>query len=330
MGHTVIYQRRPKHPARYHDLPRVILTDRDKAIIKTLYSYRVLETPQLQQLFFTHTHTNPATSLKTCQRRLRALRKAGYLWQGEQASKYRTEGVKPFIYRVARRGIELLPELLGIEPELITYRPHRYDVSDFFLNHLLRTNDVRIAFALACKRHHWTIQTWLDEKDLKRAHAQEHVWISGERGMKQKVAVIPDGYFDLVYPPTGKHYHHFLEVDLGTLTASTSDWRRRSWTRKISAYIAYFHSGKFRKRYKGAKQLKILTVTTTNQRLAALKTITEQAKGRTRFWFTTLDQITPSTALTKPIWHVATRENTTEALIKTAKTPTAASRPFDA
>jgi hypothetical protein len=39
-----------------------------------------------------------------------------------------------------------------------------------------------------------------------------------------------------------------------------------------------------------------------------LKKITEDVGGKHRFWFTTLEQVTPKTVLAKLIWQIATKD----------------------
>jgi hypothetical protein len=51
----------------------------------------------------------------------------------------------------------------------------------------------------------------------------------------------------------------------------------------------------------------ILTVTTTERRLASLLKATEQAGGRVRFWFSTLDRINHADILCDPVWSLLTR-----------------------
>jgi hypothetical protein len=275
-----------------------------------VYFFRALETPQIETLCFTANPENQYATTKACQRRLMQLHQAGYLWRGEQASKLLSEGRKPYVYRLDQRGAELLPSLLKVEPEQIKWRPDENEVSDLFLNHLLRTNDVRIAITLASNDHGLLIHRWLDDKTLKSDLAKDYVMLTNTNGSKQQVAVIPDGYFHLIRPRPDErdlHYHFFIEADLGNVTVQTSDSRRRSWARKVSGFIAYHSSGKFTRRYQ-AKRFRVLTITTTPQRLAYLKTITEQQKGRHIFWLTTFDEVKPETILTKPIWQIAAKK----------------------
>ena len=63
----------------------------------------------------------------------------------------------------------------------------------------------------------------------------------------------------------------------------------------------------YRQRY-GTDKGRVLTVTTGERRLANLKSITEDAGGRKKFWFTTFAQVSPETVLTDRIWQVASKK----------------------
>ena len=84
---------------------------------------------------------------------------------------------------------------------------------------------------------------------------------------------------------------------------------RRDWARKVRAYSAFYESGQYAQRY-SAEQFRVLTVTTGAVRLANLKTITEEAGGGRRFWFTTYEQLTSQTAFSAPVWSVAGSNDT--------------------
>jgi hypothetical protein len=74
--------------------------------------------------------------------------------------------------------------------------------------------------------------------------------------------------------------------------------------RKVRAYMAYYRSGQYHARY-GTRSLRVLTVTTSQKRLANLKASTEQAGGGPMFWFTTFDRVNTENILSAPIWQVA-------------------------
>jgi hypothetical protein len=71
--------------------------------------------------------------------------------------------------------------------------------------------------------------------------------------------------------------------------------------------LAYFQSGQYAKRYK-AQSFRVLTVTTGAGRLENLLRITEEAGGKSIFWFTTYEALSAQRFVAAPIWSVANRE----------------------
>jgi hypothetical protein len=303
------------------------LTERDLEIIRAVYEFRAMTAIHIEDLFFSgETEKSrqaaqqyaaradkpikqPGSGKRVhCQRRLRLLFQHGYLWRDERSTKI-SEGRKPLVYRIDERSVlELLPSILDVEPEMIEWDPKERTVSDPYLEHLLRTNDIRVAFTLACQELGISIEKWIDDKTLKSSHAKDKVTVKGPGGAELKTTVIPDGYIHLrneQNQPGNRNQYLFLEADLATVVGEYSKWGRRDWVRKTQSYIAYHKSGMYKRRY-GVNTLIILTVTTSDRRLQTLKTITEEAGGKHHFWFTTFDQISPQTVLTDPIWQVAT------------------------
>lgn len=294
--------------ATKQERPPLRLTQRDLEIVKAVYLYRALTTPQVELLLFPPLTPGAPVGRKTkCRERLQKLFHHGYLWRGEIPTVW-TEGKKPFVYRIDKRALEWLPNLLGLEPEEIDWKPSERTVSDSGLNHLLKTNDVRIALTVGVEPAGFRISQWVDERQLKRNHADEKVMITDPQGQVKPAVVIPDGFFTLLNRQTKKTAYHFLEVDLKTETVQTDNTTYRDWTRKVKAYIAYYNSNLFTRRYQ-AKNFRVLTVTASQRRLHNLKKKTEEAGGQKLFWFTTFDQLTAETAYTAPIWSVASLED---------------------
>lgn len=287
------------------DLPPFRLTDRDKEIVRAVYTHRALTTPQVHMLFFPSSGgVKKASSATRCQHRLKLLFHYGFLYRDAQPQRI-TEGRKPLVYFLDEKGEKLLADELGVERSEIDWHPRDNDVGDPFMEHLLATNDVRVAIEVAAERNGWVIEKWVNERDLKSKQMKDYVEITGPRGGKSRAAVVPDGYFQL---GVGERIgHFFLEVDRRTVTGQASKWERRDWARKIRAFLAYYRSGMYHERY-GTKSLRILTVTTGDRRLSNLKRITEEVGGKARFWFSTFDRITPEDVLTTPIWDVASRD----------------------
>src|SRR5690606_23175009 len=100
-GQIVAKQRRQRarRDERAANPPPIHLTERDQAVIKAVYEYRVLTTQQLKTLFFPSLHQAYA--------RLAALYHHGFLarqFTGVYADKMNT----PILYTLDRRGAELL------------------------------------------------------------------------------------------------------------------------------------------------------------------------------------------------------------------------------
>lgn len=281
------------------------LTLRDIEILDTLHTARYMTTPQIQALFWRESRGGEAGRLKACQRRLRFLAKHSLVRRIEQMVS-RGESRLPYIYALDRKGAETLVRELGVDPASIDWHKKDAERTYPFLQHVLATNDFRIAVKLACEATSSVrLEAWVDEKELKM-EAKDYVTLTGPDGEEQRVAVVPDGYF--VLRQGEQLAHHFFEIDRATVTVRPSQWQRRGWVRKIQAYLAYYQSGIFSERY-ATRSLRILTITTGPDRLAHLKEVTEETGGKARFWFTTFELANdPAQVLTAPIWHVASKE----------------------
>jgi hypothetical protein len=283
------------------------LTMRDRAIIFLIYLYRVLTGTQIGRLQFASDDGRPYGKLKRRQTRLKLLFHHEYLFRDEQPTKL-SQGRLPLIYTLDEKGIEYLARELKQARKEIEKKsnPQLISTSNLFLNHVLKTNDVRIAITLAAAEQGIEIKEWRDEYTLKQDY--DKVKVTGLNDVEYEVAVIPDGYFWLLADP--RNFHHFLEVDLRTVVGQYSQDGRADWARRVRSHVAYYRSGLYQRRFPAKKSLRILTVTTGDTRLANLKEITERIAGKQkrRFYYTTFDQLNPETALTEPIWQVAGRD----------------------
>lgn len=277
------HRRLAPRDTRRSDPMRIRLTERDIQIIQAVYEYRLLTPHQLRTLFF--------SSLKQAYARLAHLYHHGYLdrrFRGVHADKMNT----PMLYVLDKRGAELLRVQQGIEVEWSNDLKH---VTPTFLEHALAINDVRVALAKACATTDgFRLVKWEGENDLKADY--DRVTILSEKGRKLDISLIPDSYIVMETPKGTAHF--FLELDRGTMTT-------KRFKTKILAYQAYYLSGAYQRRYE-TRSLRVLTVTLSNVRAENLRRGTETTGGKQRFWFTTLEQVTPQAILTAPIWQVAT------------------------
>ena len=261
------------------------LTERDIQVILAVYDYRVLRRNQIEQLLF--------PSKNTANERLKRLYQHRFLERRFLAVEY-GKGTSQALYLLAERGADLVASELGMDRGQINWRESHNQVGTIFLEHTLLVNQFRIDFTQAARQQGYRVDEWVKEEDLKAARDYVHIVVAS--GRRRRIAVIPDGYF--VLNLGDKRGHFCLEVDRATET-------NKRWAQKIQAYREYTQSGQYSERF-GTRSLRVLTVTTSQKRLANLKRTTEQASGGRMFWFTTFEQAQPNTLLTHPIWQVAT------------------------
>jgi catechol 2,3-dioxygenase-like lactoylglutathione lyase family enzyme len=293
-------------------LPRLYLKDRDIAVLVDLFFYRVLDSQQVCRLRFApDTPGALYGKQKRCQARLRQLWLHGYAFREEVPTRSGA-GRLPLIYALDHQGARQVAGKLKMKLKEVVKRsnPQLLSASSTFLTHLMRTNDIRIAITLGAQRRGCDILEWLDDYDLHRDYDKVTLLTDPQdSGSKeQEVAIIPDGYFWL--RADKKDFRHFVECDLRTLTGAYTEPGLRDWARRVRAVAKYYGSGKYHKRFRGGKSLRILTVTTSEARLATLKEIVEKVGGKykQRFLFTTFGRLTPEAALTGEIWQVAGRD----------------------
>jgi hypothetical protein len=276
---------RRRRDQRAENPGRMLLTERDKEIIKAVYEYRVLRQDQIQRLFFGR---NPGARHRT-QRRLVKLFDFHYCNRQFLPTRGGLMN-SPALYTLDKMGAEVLRTHYGYEPKW--YSSSR-ELTGYFLTHLMSVSEVRISFVLACRARGYTLD-WIGETELKRSY--DYVKIAGR---KEPVAVIPDGYFVISGTPHGRA-HFALELDN---TTESSEVIRR----KVASYTEYHTSGLYEKRY-GTKSLRVLFVAPSQRRLANLKKAAEETGAGSRFWFAVLPELTEETVLLSPSWQIAKRE----------------------
>lgn len=269
-----------------------------------------MSTRQIDMLLFpTKNMTDRSRVSSRCLHRLKILFHAGYVRRTEQAQTL-SDGRKPLVYSLDGPGARYVADLTKKTVKELKWDHLGLEVGSLFLDHLLLTNDIRIAVMLAASGQEHSLLEWQDENTLRRVHQNEKITIYNDKKEQQEVVLIPDGYFVVkvtknVEQP--REYHQFLEIDRATSTIQGSDIGGRDWARKVQAYIAYHNSKGYIERYH-TTSMRVLTITTTEARMVHLKEVTEKAGGRNRFWFTTFDKISADTIFFAPIWQIAQRD----------------------
>lgn len=244
--------------------------------------------------------------------RLRLLAEHEYLDRREPLS-LRSEGRPAYAYMLAERGAEIAAHQQGLQRSEIDWKPSDNNVNPLFLSHLMAINQVMVYVTLAARQHGYSILSWRDDRMLRRAHASDAMSVTLPNGTSRKTTVIPDSYVALrTERGTG---HFFFEIDLATITAEATSSQKRDWRLKTLAYQQYRHSGLFAQRYDGATGFRVLTVTTTEDRLATLRSATERANGRSQYWFSTFARIEGNDILVDRLWDVANRHGERSSLV---------------
>lgn len=285
--------------------PGMVLTDRDREILRQVYQYRMMTREHVEHLLFSPENgQDHFTRTSKVRERLKLLFQHAYLERIPVPVRPGTWAWQP-VYRLGRKGAKMLAAELGITVGKLAYwgrgddRDHRAtEVSALFIRHTLAINTVRVAITRAAAAAGYRVETWLDDATLKQAEMRDYVMVTALPGALARKAVIPDAYFVL---HLGERRAHFLlELDRATMT-------NRRWKTRVLAYREYVRSGKYQERY-GTRSLRILTVTTTPERLENLRATTAKAGGKDLFWFTTLSEVTPESVLSAPIWRLASDE----------------------
>lgn len=286
MTKASVYQRRPQPP-------RMRVTDRDLRILGMVEAFRFASGDQIERLIFTEGEKGDKKKTRAAAR-LRLMFDNGLLGRVRWPFHAITF---PMIYYLEKQGADYLALKRGVEREQIrpiTKREKRPTISRslLFLAHTLAINEFRIDTMLAAMRSGWELDTWLNEYDLGREHAEIEF-----NGRRRRQAVQPDGYF--VVKANDSQPHFFLEMDMETTPS-------RRWAPKVLGLYEYRYRGKYSERF-GTKNLRVLCVTPSESRKRRLIEWTEEvipSNWERLFWFTTQDEVTVESVLTSPIWQV--------------------------
>jgi hypothetical protein len=272
--------------------PRMQLTARDVRILNAVCDMRFLTRDQVQELLF-----SPSTA-SYCKRRLALLYHNAYLDRIYVPS-LNTFGTTKAIYTLASKGASIVARDRKVEVRELGWRSRHNDRELYFLKHALSINDFRIRLTSAARERGLSL-AWTDERALRRREMKDYVDDPVRHG--RRLAVVPDGYFTL---DDGERTSAFaLEIDRATV-------EEKPFKQKVRGYGEWKVSGTYERRY-GTKSLRVLwvvaDVTRDSTRLERIKRWAEAEGGRSLFWFAMLDDLTPETILTAPVWQKAGSE----------------------
>lgn len=262
-------------------------TDRDLDVLDALGDYRFLSVPHLAAL-----HFPTSGSAETRLRRLHEHDLVVRLYMPARPYDRRVHT----IYGLSAKGAKLLRDRHeGVAPPHLSAKDER---SALFLDHTLRRNDLRICLTLLSKENaDIQLVSWQQAPDAVRAKTE----VPDGRDTK-RATLLPDAVFVLQLSDARAAFA--VEIDMGTV-------RVTSMAERYRAYWCWWKAGGPAKRF-GPVPFRVLTLTTTEAHLAALKRAAIQApttgrKGSGLFWFALLSSldITNPASVLAPTWQVA-------------------------
>ncbi len=259
------------------------LTERDKQIIQAVAAYRFLSTTQIRRLFFAVTSKS-----SQCDQRLKLLYHHGYLERHQQMGIEMGDN-KPILYSSTRKGLRLLQAQAMTDTTQDT-DVARNSIRNLYLDHLLEVNDVRIAFAQACRLLGFAFERWIQEQAARAAVLADRNQIV--QALYKQVA--PDG---VCIFSTGKStLTFFIELDRGTETLGRVK-------KKLESYVVAYKSGTLTKAF-GINDLRVLIITSSKSRLDNIVDTLRAIPENQYFACTYRTLVTAENTLTSPIWYM--------------------------
>ena len=271
-------------------VPPILLTARDLALLEDVWHFRFLTTSQIETLRAGDAkEANRFISRLTLTRRLKLLFHHRYL---RRIARPLAQGSREPVYLLDSEGARALSRLHG---EVSASPPSRLPAQGA-LDHLLAIGQMRLSLLVA--------------GSLSAPHSQGDYalleWLAGEKARfrvmledvgrrKQGVTIIPDGC--AIVRQAGFRHHAFIEVDRGTEP-------QRTLTAKGRAYLAYWESGGFARDFSVPVSLgfRVLFVAPTPKRAQTiLKAIGSLNGPRQLFRVALAEEITPERVL-KSVW----------------------------
>ena len=265
-------------------LAPIVLTERDKAIILSVYENRFLRRDQIQRLYFAD------TSVQACNARLKRLYEHRFI---DRVIRPIAVGSNQIAYALHRGGAGIAAAAHGVDRQSINWKRDHKRVEFLFMEHTLEVAEFRVNLGLALQEAS-SIDWLFYSRESKHLQAR----VPDPAGKKKYLVVAPDAFFGLKTSEGNSFF--FLEVDMGTETL-------KRFTEKITAYKQYWKTGKYHQDYE-FNHFRVLTIAESKQRLSNLIEATRQAGGKQMFLFTTMSDIQRETPFGQ-IWLPATSYN---------------------
>lgn len=253
---------------------RMVLTERDREIIRAVHENRFLRRDQIERLFFSTTAAANA--------RLLLLFQHHFL---DRLYLPVAVGSSQAVYALDREGARLIAHGEHLHLSQVTWKRKHNRVEFFFLEHTVAVSELHVALEVASRaRDDVMVAEWKREGFLTREKLRD------PEDDERRLFVSPDAFFALAVP--GGSMYFFVEVDLGTETLER-------FRRKIRAYQEYYRTGRYEERH-DHHSFRVLTVGESAGRLANLIEVAHEEGAGKMFLFGMASQI--SAAAFGPVW----------------------------
>jgi hypothetical protein len=287
--------------------PRAIkLTASDADILRHVAKHRFLRSPDIARL--------TSRPLEKVRERANELYHSGHLDRPRIQFDLPVEGGSaPHIFALGNKGADLLSALDGLPRAKVDWTDKNHTVGAVFFLHTLMIADLMIGFEIATRATTGAIRLMEPDEILSRApettRRAANPWklsaaIVDATG-RVEIGNIPDKVFGLDNTAARKRSYFLYEADRGTMPITRTHPRQTSFQQKVLGYLAGGGSENAHGKRFGIGNFRVLTVTTSQQRIdnmiAAVKAATGGAGSR-QFLFGVHADIVASPNLLDHAW----------------------------
>jgi len=298
-------QNPPKHLPRFRraspeERPAFRLTDRDREGLKIIYDNRWITAEMLQDLLSPvvltqrqqealekliaarkATATGPHTALRSQRTKREIRRRLQFMYHHGYVQRHKLSDSEPVAYTIGNKGADELVLYYGIDRKEIDYTTRNRENTERYIRHALMVSRFRHALELALRNvPDLSLELW-EPGGAFHASVQYEDRVSTRDGTRTQVVdgtVIPDSLF--VVTDGAKRVHYFLEADRSTMSNAR-------FLAKLKAYYAFWASYVKAGQSSPIKQMRVLTITLSEERKKNLRTIAHKVspEAKNLFWF---------------------------------------------
>lgn len=288
-----------KHLPRFRraalgERPAFRLTERDREAMKIIYENRYITAELLQDLLTpppltdrqkealerlrSHKKANAAGPPQRTKREIR--RRLQYLYHHGYVQRHKIADGEAIAYALGNAGAGELTLSYGIDRKEIDYTTRNRENSERYIRHALMVTSFRHAVEVSLRdMPDLTLKLW-EPGGAFQAKVQYEDTVRTHGGTRTQVVdgtVKPDSLFLLLHRAKGIHY--FPEADRSTMS-------KARYLAKLKAYYAFWATY-VREGGSPIKQMRVLTITRSEERKHNLRTIadTVSPEAKNLFWF---------------------------------------------